>query len=366
MDNRQSTQPRHPKQRLVTAGIALMACLVPVGQIFSEGWSNPLIGTHLVQGLAWALVLIGMAIAAEKYHQLRGHDLLVLQVLWCNLGAITFAGVTPEALRPLLLIVPLVGVMYAALYVARRQLILLMVLTLLLHGIAVLNGLSFPEFDLSISIFSSLVYLLFMAAFFAISTTLQGLRDGLIESNQKLHAEVEDFREMALKDELTGLDNRRSVMEFLARQIALVDRGQVSFALCYVDIDHFKAMNDQFGHFVGDDVLQRFSKLAKSAARSADIVARFGGEEFVIVLVGGTAETAKQFAIRLIAQARNLAIASESQNVGFTVSIGVAQYLPGEGIDSVIARADDALYGAKRAGRDGVQVSSSMPLRAIR
>ena len=77
MDNRQSTQPRHPKQRLVTAGIALMACLVPVGQIFSEGWSNPLIGTHLVQGLAWALVLIGMAIAAEKYHQLRGHDLLV-------------------------------------------------------------------------------------------------------------------------------------------------------------------------------------------------------------------------------------------------------------------------------------------------
>ena len=111
----------------------------------------------------------------------------------------------------------------------------------------------------------------------------------------------------------------------------------------------FKAINDQFGHFVGDDVLQRFSKLAKSAARSADIVARFGGEEFVIVLVGGTAETAKQFAIRLIAQARNLAIASESQNVGFTVSIGVAQYLPGEGIDSVIARADDALYGAKRA-----------------
>lgn len=167
----------------------------------------------------------------------------------------------------------------------------------------------------------------------------------------------QEYQLNASIDELTGLYNRRWLREMLARQIKRSQVGSLPLSLLLIDADHFKLVNDEHGHAVGDQVLHRLAVLMQKALRPTDLVARYGGEEFIIVLPATDLAGARVVASRMrrvIAEVNPPETAGASLPV-VTVSIGVAQMLEADGMDDLLNRADAALYQAKRNGRNRVE-----------
>ncbi len=164
------------------------------------------------------------------------------------------------------------------------------------------------------------------------------------------------MEERATTDGLTGLTNHRAFQERFAHLHALAERSNRQFSLILTDIDHFKSINDTYGHPVGDQVLKRVAALFSGRARKVDIVARYGGEEFVLVLPDTDGEGAELFADRLRQDIAERTIVSEHGSFHVTISMGVAEY-PSDGRErrELIEHADQALYYCKEHGRNRVQ-----------
>lgn len=178
------------------------------------------------------------------------------------------------------------------------------------------------------------------------------LRGAYWRKNRALRQAFKRIEELAITDELTGLYNRRYLMNMLDKHRALAERDQLTFALAFIDIDHFKSINDQYGHAIGDQVLMEIAQLLKRSVREIDLVARYGGEEFVMLLSGLHMEDAQQAVERLRAQ---IMVGRYScEKLRLTVSIGVTEYQTPEHIDELLIRADGFLYEAKNAGRNRV------------
>jgi diguanylate cyclase len=184
-----------------------------------------------------------------------------------------------------------------------------------------------------------------------------------LESSQRqierLKSNLADAEEQGLSDPLTGLRNRRSFDIMLASQVASARNSTLPLCLIIADIDHFKSINDRYGHPTGDDVLKWFAKVLSSNMKGRDTVARYGGEEFAIIMPQTTIENAVTIAEQIKAQLN----AQYWQKPGapntmlrVTSSFGVAQLTPGEGTSGLIARADAKLYEAKAQGRNRVAV----------
>jgi diguanylate cyclase len=184
-----------------------------------------------------------------------------------------------------------------------------------------------------------------------------------VESLRKaLHSAVGE----ALTDPLTGLKNRRGFDRVVAEALSLKPEGLKGYGLMMVDIDHFKRVNDEYGHVFGDKVLRSIAQVLDSMVRGRDAVARFGGEEFAVLLPETGVEGARLLADRIrstIANGRVRRNDSNDQVGNITVSIGVAGYCPGESVEAFIERADKALYASKQAGRNRVTVAGAVPVR---
>ena len=181
----------------------------------------------------------------------------------------------------------------------------------------------------------------------------------LTRANVSLKQREERMTETALTDALTGLGNRRRLDQALATEIARVRRSGGTLSAIMADIDHFKRINDQYGHAAGDKVLVRLGTILKSQSRQTDIAARFGGEEFVVLLP----QTAVAQALLKAEQLRKAIAAGFTQQFPnpVTSSFGVAELSTGEGGESLLRRADGALYQAKQAGRNRVIAASLAP-----
>ncbi len=157
-------------------------------------------------------------------------------------------------------------------------------------------------------------------------------------------------------DPLTGVCNRRGLDDALATQFAMQERYEIKFSVAILDLDHFKRINDKRGHLEGDRLLQQVARLLDDTARQTDVVARYGGDEFVVVMPETDLEGASVFADRFRARIET--------DLAITASAGVASALDGDTSDSLLERADAALYAAKTEGRncvlrhDGVQIES--------
>ena len=169
------------------------------------------------------------------------------------------------------------------------------------------------------------------------------------------HAAVERTLDLPVRDALTGLLDRRAFVAEAARHLRLAERRDSSLALMYVDLDRFKQINDGFGHAVGDATLKAFAHLVLTNVREVDVVARIGGEEFVVLLVDTTMEGARLVAERIRTRTRAINVDGLPDDYKVTVSVGVAASPSGEGLDAFMVRADAALYEAKAAGRDCVR-----------
>jgi len=169
----------------------------------------------------------------------------------------------------------------------------------------------------------------------------------------------ETLREQSIHDALTGLYNRRYLEESFGRELVLAHREGHLVSVIMGDLDHFKAVNDRYGHQAGDEVLRTFGGLMKQHARGSDVCCRYGGEEFLLVLPGMPEASAVERAEELRTAMAAAPVAYGERSIAMTASFGVATY-PRDGRtgDELIAAADGALYAAKAAGRNRVNVSS--------
>jgi diguanylate cyclase (GGDEF)-like protein len=176
----------------------------------------------------------------------------------------------------------------------------------------------------------------------------------LSEVNRALQLEARELVEQVNTDPLTGALNRQGLRAALMGTPAML---AAPMSVVFADIDHFKRINDQHGHDVGDAVLREFAAVITNSIRSSDKLVRWGGEEFLIICSGTSAEQARVLAEKLRAGLKN---AAWTTGAGITASFGVAELKPNDDIGDAIKRADEALYAAKGAGRDRVMVD--MPL----
>ncbi|KAB7623412.1 diguanylate cyclase [Alkalilimnicola sp. S0819] len=175
------------------------------------------------------------------------------------------------------------------------------------------------------------------------------------------HEPVTALQAAANTDPLTGLSNRRALVELAAAQLANAHRHQHPLSLMMIDYDHFKRVNDSHGHAAGDAVLRELAQLMRATCRSGDLPGRLGGEEFVAVLPHASAEGALVLAERLREAVERKTVVHNGAEIRATVSIGVATLQPGMDFEDLLALADEALYRAKAGGRNRVVHGAAAP-----
>lgn len=175
----------------------------------------------------------------------------------------------------------------------------------------------------------------------------------------KLEAGKAVLERLSRTDALTNLQNLRAFREALESAVSFAHRNESPLSVLMLDLDHFKRVNDRFGHPVGDDLLRQVASAIRAGRRLEDVAARVGGEEFAVLLPGLTLDEAEIVARRILGDVRALRFAPEGEVVPTTISIGIAQLQPGERGHELTKRADDALYEAKRTGRDRFVTAST-------
>ena len=176
----------------------------------------------------------------------------------------------------------------------------------------------------------------------------------IIDLLLRVHRDEQEMRSLASYDSLTGLLSRHAFFDTSTNYVSLARREKNSFSVLIIDLDHFKQINDRYGHPAGDAVLKLFADVVNSVARRSDIIGRLGGEEFAVVLPSTTAAEATEFSERLH-QAINKAVLKYNDHaIRYTASIGLTEFDPEseDSIDDLLARADLALYQAKQSGRN--------------
>lgn len=188
------------------------------------------------------------------------------------------------------------------------------------------------------------------------------------EANHRLQAEIKErcqlegqLRHLAATDSLTGIANRRRFFELAEHELKRTQRDKTPLALCMVDIDLFKDLNDRHGHAVGDRVLAGVADCCQTVLRETDIIGRYGGEEFVIALPNADLNTATAIAERLRVAVAELSLPLIEEPISLTVTVGIGRVEPGETrLDPAMLRADQALYQGKASGRNCVVVGSCL------
>ena len=191
------------------------------------------------------------------------------------------------------------------------------------------------------------------------------LKGQLAKSQKELTAQqrqIEDLRTAVRIDGLTQLANRSYFDEKLSEMFVLWKRYGDTFSLMMIDLDDFKVINDSYGHLAGDRILKGVALKIKASLRGSDFLARFGGDEYAIILIKTDLVAAKEVAWKLCDEVRNSRFVLDDKSLSMTLSIGVAEVLADDTEDTLLDRADAAMYRTKAAGRNGVSVADMRPV----
>lgn len=261
--------------------------------------------------------------------------------------------------RGILLLVYVLILLFGIYKLNTRNFLYVSAFTLLTYGIdiALLSHFRPDRVNLNVEYLQWLVLSLVLVAFSIIGGHISSLRRKLRISRAELEKSLNVIKELSIRDELTGAFNRRHLMELLEYEYHRMSRGGPRFSVGMLDIDHFKEINDTHGHLVGDEVLKVVSELIGKSLRSADFFGRYGGEEFLIVMTQTNLNGAVMCAERVRSTIQNHRFSNLGSDFKITVSVGVAEFMERDNIQTIIERADKSLYRAKGSGRNCVDCS---------
>ncbi len=190
------------------------------------------------------------------------------------------------------------------------------------------------------------------------------IRSAIRLSKERLKLERTNMvlNELATRDSLTNFYNRRQFLGLATREVAKTARSKRPLAFMMIDIDHFKCINDRYGHAMGDCAIKQFASCCAEVTRSSDIIGRLGGEEFALCCPETDQEGANALAERLRVACEKMVIQGDGKSFSITVSVGVVTLSQGEHVDDVLKRADVLLYKAKTHGRNCVICGADQPL----
>ncbi len=212
---------------------------------------------------------------------------------------------------------------------------------------------SLSNAELRVDLTNVMMVTIMLPALSLVAARLSSLRNKLRSQRAALTEALQEVQRLATRDELTGLANRRHMLDRLAQEHARSARMGHVFCIAVIDLDHFKWVNDAYGHAGGDDMLRAFVTAATATLRASDLMARWGGDEFLLLLPETQGPQAYASVQRLLTQVRTLQHAN-GQPLSF--SAGVTEHRPGESVTETVARADQEMYEAKRAGRNAVML----------
>ncbi|WP_072681789.1 diguanylate cyclase [Arcobacter sp. LA11] len=227
------------------------------------------------------------------------------------------------------------------------------------------NSLSLTAAVIFIALFISVVVVYFINSIYKRQETIEllntNLEDKIKNRTEELEASVKKLNELATIDFLTKIPNRRYFFELGNKLFSLAKRDKTELSLIIIDVDFFKKINDEYGHFIGDEVLKVVSQTIQNTIRSSDLVARIGGEEFIVLLNETSCDGAYIIAekLRKIVEEENYT--SEAFDISITISMGISclNNKDDNELDDILIRADEALYSSKRNGRNRVSISKA-------
>lgn len=187
-----------------------------------------------------------------------------------------------------------------------------------------------------------------------------------VAAEQALAESRLELERLARVDALTGVANRRQFEERLALALMRLERRELPVALMYLDVDHFKRINDEYGHAAGDDILRAFAQRLQGSVRATDLVARLGGDEFVVLIEDAALPAAAETVARKLLEAMRKPVATEDRTLAVTTSVGIAYTSAAIDAAKLMAAADSALYEAKKAGRNTYRLKAAGDLAANR
>ncbi len=322
-------------------------------------------------GIALVVVAVGFRFLVSRNWNLTFRDpsLTIPQLMIASLWSFVPIYYNP-ALRGELLMVHVTMYFFACFRLKRQQFLAVSCVPISLYLVVIAADQRFhPGVDIEREIFRFSLFVVTLIIVSIIGGYTYDVRRALKLKQQALIKANEIISRQASYDALTGLFNRRYLMDAMTREEARAKRRGGRFSVIICDIDHFKSINDRFGHLVGDQVLQVCAQTITLQLRQEDsighahqgnaddVLARYGGEEFVVLLPDTDDEGATLCAERLRAALAALNWSHMANDIHVTASFGLATFRPGDGCKDVLARADSALYEAKHAGRDRVVVA---------
>lgn len=334
------------------AAAVYAACIGLVIYLVSIGIVAPDIGNWMKAGLFASVVLVYVMLRSGWSLRFKDPTLTVFQIfLAIGWDCITYAMIGPAHAGMLLLME--LSLFFGIFSLDARAARISLAYTLVLAGgvmamRAITDPVHFPP-DLQFINFVSL--LLVTSTIARLATNLTTIRRELLAQRQNLSTALQHIQEASSRDALTGLHNRRYMMEMLSHEIERDHRFKSGFSLALIDLDHFKQVNDQYGHQTGDAALCCFARQAQASLRPGDVLARWGGEEFMFLYPESTPEDAVAHLALLREKLLNTPVSEQHGALRVRFSAGLTTFHTGEPIEKTMERADQALYHAKANGR---------------
>ena len=354
------TTDKRQRIRLAMSGLAallMVFCLVVMNSVAAAGLASTAEVRVWTACSVLGLIAVYAAIRSGWSRRFKDPALTLAQILYaitCCAAAFVIAGPARGVTLPILAIILMFGIFG----LTTRQMLGVLVYSLVAFGVAsgVVAARDEPDYPPVVAAaYVGMVVVVLLSSTF-LTTRVQSTREHLRRQKAELAQALEQIRQLATHDDLTGLLNRRAMLDRMQLEQHRSLRSGSPLLIAQLDIDHFKAVNDTHGHAAGDLVLQSFADTVRRNVRDTDVLARWGGEEFVLLLCDTPAADAVALMERLrqAVQAMQVPVAQGGQPITVTVSIGLARHTPADPLAGTLERADRALYAAKAGGRNRV------------
>ncbi len=354
------TTDKRQRIRLAMSGLAallMVCCLVVMNSVAAAGLASTAEVRVWTACSVLGLIAVYAAIRSGWSRRFKDPALTLAQILYaitCCVAAFVIAGPARGVTLPILAIILMFGIFG----LTTRQMLGVLVYSLVAFGVAsgVVAARDEPDYPTVVAAaYVGMVVVVLLSSTF-LTTRVQSTREHLRRQKAELAQALEQIRQLATHDDLTGLLNRRAMLDRMQLEQRRSLRSGSPLLIAQLDIDHFKVVNDTHGHAAGDLVLQSFADTVRRNVRDTDVLARWGGEEFVLLLCDTPAADAVALMERLrqAVQAMQVPVPQGDGPITVTVSIGLARHAPADPLAGTLERADQALYAAKAGGRNRV------------